>query len=537
MYQQQQQQESSKIPKIVHFVYGLKGPDPQLDLIHYLAIKSAHDIHRPDKILFHYHYLPSGDMFERAKPYLELHQVDLIPTVFDRPLQHFAHQADVIRLNVLNKYGGIYLDLDVISLKPFDSLLSNEFVMGQEGVDGSVGLCNAVILSRPGARFLQRWIQTYRTFNMKDWNYHSVILPGKLAPYFKNEVTVLNHTSFFWPLWDGQGLRTLFLEKSYTFEHNFATHVWESAANTNLMKGLTEDVIMNVDNSLNCQLRRFLVDDPSKWKKVQCHTVPHTTRDDGIVGKWSLARTIDEEMDPMPATDSTGNEMHGVIRGGYYDKQGKDDGVYMNGKDSYVFLGMPTRMMLPTPGSLHAQRGVTVQWDMKTHSKDSGRAAMMLQTDRCKVIIKTRTIPGRGLALGVETQVLADNGWSWHRHKDLSVGAAPFIINQEDQYHRFTLVLQPDVKKDLLAPNLALYMDGDVIASHANWELPTALSLGSEDSLIIRGIWFGSVEPDRYQDTWDTSLSFAAWYKQVSVWERAMDIRDIEPRTFKNADN
>lgn len=123
-----------RIPKVVHFIYGLRDPDPQLDLIHYLAIKSAHDVIRPEKIMFHYHYMPVGKYFERARPMLTMNKVDLVERVFDRPVSHYAHRADVVRLQVLEQYGGIYMDLDVISLKPIDQLLDREFVMGQEGV-------------------------------------------------------------------------------------------------------------------------------------------------------------------------------------------------------------------------------------------------------------------------------------------------------------------------------------------------------------------------------------------------------------------
>lgn len=124
----------SSIPKIVHFVYGLRDPNPTLDLIHYLSIKSAHDRIKPDKIMFHYHHKPIGDYFERALPMLTLNQVNMIETIFDKPVSHYAHKADVVRLQVLQEYGGIYLDLDVISLKSLDHLLSREFVMAQEGV-------------------------------------------------------------------------------------------------------------------------------------------------------------------------------------------------------------------------------------------------------------------------------------------------------------------------------------------------------------------------------------------------------------------
>ncbi|ORX56872.1 hypothetical protein DM01DRAFT_1284673 [Hesseltinella vesiculosa] len=484
--------------------------------------------------MFHYHYLPTGDLFERAKPFLELHQVDLVPTIYDRRLSHFAHQADVIRLDVLRRYGGIYLDLDVISVKPMDDLLNHEFVMGQEGVGGSVGLCNGVILSQPNARFLQRWQQTYHTFNMEQWNYHSVILPGKLAPYFKDEITIQNHTSFFWPLWDSPGLRAIFLEKSYDWADNYATHLWESAANPHLMKDLSEDVIMTIDNSLNCLLRRFLVDDPSTLDAHRCKIIEHSERADGLVGHWSLERRGDAVMNPMPAYDDSGNDMNGLIRNGYY--ADNDDGVYVNGQDSYVFLPMPSKTILPLPSSWGRPSGVTVQWDMKTASTHTGRAALVIHSNTCKVFIKTQSILGRGLALRVETWLLAENGWSWHRHKDLSVGAGPFVINQDDRYHRYTLILQNDIKEDLLMPNLVLYMDGEVVASISGWSIPAVLPIHREEDLRIRGLWFGSTEPDHYQDPWDTSLSLEAWYKDISMWERAMDIRDVGARAFHNAD-
>lgn len=123
-----------RIPKIVHFVYGLRDPEPTLDLIHYIAIKSAHDTLKPEKIMFHYHHLPVGENFERARPMLTLNKVPLVEKVFGRPVSHYAHRADVVRLQVLEEFGGIYLDLDLISLKPVDHLLNREFIMAQEGV-------------------------------------------------------------------------------------------------------------------------------------------------------------------------------------------------------------------------------------------------------------------------------------------------------------------------------------------------------------------------------------------------------------------
>jgi len=50
------------IPNIIHFIYGLKedfGGIP-FSLVHYLAIKSACEVNRPEQINFYFRYEPKG---------------------------------------------------------------------------------------------------------------------------------------------------------------------------------------------------------------------------------------------------------------------------------------------------------------------------------------------------------------------------------------------------------------------------------------------------------------------------------------------
>ncbi|KAI8338653.1 hypothetical protein BC941DRAFT_351210 [Chlamydoabsidia padenii] len=457
--------------------------------------------------MFHYHYMPTGPVFELARPYLTMSKVDLATTTApfgDRPVTHFAHQADLVRLAMLEQYGGIYLDLDVIVMASMDHLLDHEFIMGQEGIDGSVGLCNAVILARPHARFLQRWQQTYRTFDQSDWNYHSVVLPGKLAPAFPHEITIMNHTTFFWPLWDSPGLRTLFLEKSYTFDDNLATHIWESAANPHLMTGLEPDVIRHVDNSLYCQLRLLLSPDDEQPIRP-CRILTHSNRSDQLVGHWSLAPPSDPTLlriNPTPAQDDSGNDMHGIIRNGYFNTP--NDGVYVSGQDSYIFLSMPTQLTVSN---------LTIQWQMKrTDDLIKNGTVLMVQMDECKLIIKPNTI---------ETWILMD--WTWELASSVLTINNNNNNNDDDQYHLYTLVIRHD--GSLLLPDLVVYKDGYVWASQVSWQYTS----------IVRGLWFGSAEPNKYQDPWDTTLSLAAWYKDIKVWERALVLHDIRTDAFKNA--
>jgi len=89
----------------------------------------------------------------------------------------------------LLEHGGIYLDIDTFILRPFadHSLLSYDTVMGMEAPPLSLfrnlepndemtpkGLCNAIIIARKGAAFIERWLESYDDFRESQWTEHSV---------------------------------------------------------------------------------------------------------------------------------------------------------------------------------------------------------------------------------------------------------------------------------------------------------------------------------------------------------------------------
>lgn len=40
-----------------------------------------------------------------------------VTSVFGQEVEHFAHKADVLRLEALRDFGGVYLDMDVLVIK------------------------------------------------------------------------------------------------------------------------------------------------------------------------------------------------------------------------------------------------------------------------------------------------------------------------------------------------------------------------------------------------------------------------------------
>ena len=91
----------------------------------YLCLSSALVVLKPEIIFMHYVHEPSGWYWDQFKQRvndsgttrLEMVQQRDVTQVFGNPVEHFAHKADVLRLEVLRDYGGVYLDVDVLVVK------------------------------------------------------------------------------------------------------------------------------------------------------------------------------------------------------------------------------------------------------------------------------------------------------------------------------------------------------------------------------------------------------------------------------------
>lgn len=181
------------IPNIFHFIYVGGRP---FSFIHYLAVLTAWKVNRPEVIYFHHTQLPTGHWWELARPMLTLHAVEPATEVYGNPVIQLAHQADVIRLRMLREFGGIYLDLDVISINPLKPFMQESCVMG---IESGTGLCNAVIMAQKDAVFLERWQQSYRDFRADLWNQHSVVVPWQLAMAAPETIHIEDQYAFFYP--------------------------------------------------------------------------------------------------------------------------------------------------------------------------------------------------------------------------------------------------------------------------------------------------------------------------------------------------
>jgi hypothetical protein len=253
------------IPNIIHFVYGLSqdfGGKP-FTLPYYLAVKSAFEVNKPDKIYFHYVHCPEGEWWERTRPYVTLVKIAPVESIFGIELKHYAHQADVARLMILIEEGGIYLDIDTICVKPFHPLRKHSCVIGRQGYRQEMeGLCNAVMMAEKNALFLREWLHQYKTFRYEPgsfWDEHSVLLPYLLSrsKYLKSYIHIESYKSFHYPLYHPAEIKRMFAE-THSFKGAYCHHLWESRSYDLYLKPLTVDNILQTETTYNNIARRFL---------------------------------------------------------------------------------------------------------------------------------------------------------------------------------------------------------------------------------------------------------------------------------------
>jgi len=230
------------IPRIVHFVFGLKEQRKPFHFVHYLSIESCRRVLEPDVIYLHYKHVPWGPWWERVAPYLRLRQVDLVPDVSSADYSlgavpaayRYAHHADFVRLDALIEHGGIYADTDTVFVRPFrPDLFERPFVIGAEPPvrdertgESRPSLCNALLMGEPGSTFARTWRERMAGALDGTWSNHSGFLSQALSQEMPDTVHVEPPSTFFPFPSDPVGLSQLFEERHRVPPTALSIHLW-----------------------------------------------------------------------------------------------------------------------------------------------------------------------------------------------------------------------------------------------------------------------------------------------------------------------
>jgi glycosyltransferase involved in cell wall biosynthesis len=230
------------IPRIAHFVYGLREQDEPFHFLHYVAIESCRRVLAPDAIYFHHKHRPWGRWWSLIRPHLLLLEVDQAAEVAAAeyrpelvpPEYRYAHHADFVRLDVLIEHGGIYADIDTIFLRPLPAeLYDAPFVIGRESPvrdelsrELRPSLCNALLMAEPGATFARAWRAQMADALNGTWTNHSGFLSERLSRDLPAEVRIVPETSFFSFRSDPDGLVSLLERRAPVAAEALSVHLW-----------------------------------------------------------------------------------------------------------------------------------------------------------------------------------------------------------------------------------------------------------------------------------------------------------------------
>lgn len=230
------------IPRVFHFIFGLREQTQPFHLLHYLCLRSCLEVNHPEAIHFHYRHEPWGLLWEEIRSFVTLRRLEgplplsnyRYPDGSASAGFQYAHSSDFLRVEILHREGGVYADMDTLFVRPYpEEFFGKPFVMGHETVDphvtyvhGGGSLCNALFLSEPGARFAEAWHKGMESAFDGNWSRHSTFLPYELSQQHPSWIHVEPTSSFFHLDWTRKGLHDLFERAVELPETVYSLHLW-----------------------------------------------------------------------------------------------------------------------------------------------------------------------------------------------------------------------------------------------------------------------------------------------------------------------
>ncbi|CAN8101155.1 unnamed protein product [Discula destructiva] len=222
---------AGSIPRVVHLVQ-LK-PDENSELRFsfqaFLCIYTANYYIKPTAILIHTDYsqdsvehaIANGTSWTRkvltAFPGIVTVNEVVPPTSAANglPLERIEHKSDFVRMEQIAKYGGIYLDWDVLTMRSPTPLLNAGFaaVVGRQ-VDGNIN--NGCFMATKNSSLVSLMNSEMPVVFSGEWQHHSVGLITPIAERIASvpgQVLILDHHAFAPTSWWDDSASSLFSER------------------------------------------------------------------------------------------------------------------------------------------------------------------------------------------------------------------------------------------------------------------------------------------------------------------------------------
>ena len=180
------------IPNIIHFIVGIEKDDYPFLFISYLSILSSYLINKPNKIYIWYNHLPNGKWWDKTLKIknTELKKIKVQKKFNNKEILDINHKKDFLKINILYNYGGIYLNLNTISLRSYRSILTDSTVMIRKNENE---VYSNFIGSPLKSNFFKLWIQEYlEKFSSFETNKCSEKIPLELLMKHNSKLELLS---------------------------------------------------------------------------------------------------------------------------------------------------------------------------------------------------------------------------------------------------------------------------------------------------------------------------------------------------------
>jgi tetratricopeptide (TPR) repeat protein len=248
------------IPDIVHFIWLVGTKSRDFGFVNYLAVRAAAEVQKPLAIFMH----TNGDIignpyWDAIRPY-----VTMVPVTPPEGVEYPQHQADILRLGILFEHGGMYLDTDMIMLRPVGF---QKTTMGIESYDDDGetprSLNAGLIVASHHCPFIGEWSRRIRDAMKVDrWADHCVLLPLRILEekrWFSPPVDLRPKHEFlpfdFHDEWiSGSEHNSYMLSKSYSL-HLYDTY-WEGVEWSELSK-VNNEYLLREQNLFTHLFRKY----------------------------------------------------------------------------------------------------------------------------------------------------------------------------------------------------------------------------------------------------------------------------------------
>ena len=164
------------IPKVIHYCWFGKNPLPD-EYLKYI------DTWRK--------FCPDYKIIQWDESNYDVNKINFIKQAYDN--KKYAFVSDYARLDIINKYGGVYFDTDIEVVKSFNDLLDNKAFGGLERVVNNYYLAFGLGFgSEKNNLFIQEIMHYYenKNFIKKDGSFDCTPIPEIVSSVLKDKYSV-----------------------------------------------------------------------------------------------------------------------------------------------------------------------------------------------------------------------------------------------------------------------------------------------------------------------------------------------------------